>query len=117
METTTLYKKVGKKYVKHDDYGHEGGLPCGLYLFYKPKYNGEHSAMMNMMHYAKVHNIIDVATFSDIYVNIADDMASCIGDAQKQVMAEMKNTGFSFYDIAVRACKLLAEKHVERIKK
>jgi hypothetical protein len=31
-ETTTLYKKLGKRYVKHDDYLDDKGLPQGLYL-------------------------------------------------------------------------------------
>ena len=109
METTTLYRKVGKRYVKHNDYLRDAGLPCGLYLFYKPTYKGQHSAMINMLHYAKVHNIMDVATFSDIYANIGDKMTKCISDAHKQVLAEMQD-GFSFHDIALRACKLLSEK-------
>ena len=29
-ETLTLYKKVGKRYVKYDDYRDPRGLPCGL---------------------------------------------------------------------------------------
>ena len=66
METLTLYKKVGRRYLKHDDYLDERGLPCGLYLFYKPNYKGEHQAMMNMIHYAKVHDVHDVGKFSDL---------------------------------------------------
>lgn len=82
METLTLYKKVGKRYFKHEDYLDERGLPCGLYLFYKPNIYGEHQAMMNMIHYAKVHEIKNVAKFSDLFVahsdKIADALRNCL---------------------------------------
>lgn len=78
METLTLYKKSGKRYVKHDDYLDERGLPCGLYLFYKPNYKGEHSAMMNMIHYAKVHDIQDAGRFSDLYVTHKDKLRDAV---------------------------------------
>lgn len=67
-ETTTLYKKVGKRYVKQDDYLDEKGLPEGLYLFYKNGNSIEPNAMMNMLHYAKVHDIQNVGRFCDLFV-------------------------------------------------
>ena len=80
METLTLYKKVGKRYVKFDDFREDRGLPCGLYLFYKPNSRGEHQAMMNMIHYAKVHEIQNVAKFCDLYVAHSDKIADALRD-------------------------------------
>lgn len=82
-----LYKKVGKRYVKHDDYRDEKGLPCGLYLFYKPNHKGEHTAMMNMVHYAKVHEIQNVAKFCDLYVAHADKIADALSEALKEPLS------------------------------
>lgn len=92
-ETTTLYKKVGKRYVKHDDYLDDVGLPEGLYLFYK---NGKE--MMSMLHYAKVHDIQNVGRFCDLYVAHYDKINDAVGkatgnnrDLTKQIISELSN--------------------------
>ena len=96
-ETTTLYKKVGKRYVKHDDYLDDKGLPEGLYLIYK---NG--NAMMSMLHYAKVHDIQNVGRFCDLYVAHYDKINEAvekairkgefsISDLTKQIISELSN--------------------------
>lgn len=96
-ETTTLYKKVGKRYVKHDDYLDDVGLPEGLYLFYK---NGK--AMMSMLHYAKVHDIKNVGRFCDLYVAHYDKINDAVekavrkgefsvSDLTKQIISELSN--------------------------
>lgn len=103
METLTLYKKVGKRYVKFDDYRDERGLPCGLYLFYKPNVNGEHQAMMNMIHYAKVHEIQNVAKFSDLFVVHSDKIADKLTDFFS------KNQSFSSSDLTKEILKSLSE--------
>lgn len=91
-ETKTLYRKVGKKYVKHDDYLDERGLPCGLYLFYNPNYLGEHKAMMNMLHYAKVHDIRNVDNFCNLFVAHEKEIAEAVEKAIRQ-------GGYSIRDI------------------
>lgn len=96
-ETTTLYRKVGKRYVKHDDYLDDKGLPEGLYLIYK---NGK--AMMYMLDYAKVHDIQNVGRFCDLFVghekNINDAVEKVIrkgefsiSDLTKQIISELSN--------------------------
>jgi hypothetical protein len=80
MSQLTLYKKIGKRYVKHDDYLEPAGLPCGLYLFYKPNHTGEHKAMINIMHYAKVHDIKNVGRFSDLIAGHEDILLRVISD-------------------------------------
>lgn len=64
----TLYKKEGRKYVPVSYYD-VTGYPPGLYLLYSPDYKGEHTAMMNMLHYAKVHDIKNVGKFCDLIVS------------------------------------------------
>ena len=86
-ETTTLYKKVGKRYVKHDDYLDDKGLPEGLYLFYK---NG--NAMMSMLHYAKVHDIQNVGRFCDIFVAHQAKISDAVEKA-------LEKGGFSVNDL------------------
>ena len=83
-ETTTLYKKVGRRYIKFDDFLEDKGLPQGLYLFYKPNHREESSAMMNMLHYAKVHDIKDIGKFSDLIVNHEEKLLNVIREAIKQ---------------------------------
>lgn len=80
-KTTTLYKKVGKRYVKHDDYLDEIGLPEGLYLFYKTRNCCTTNAMMSMLHYAKVHDIQNVGKFCDLYVAHHEIIADAIRKA------------------------------------
>lgn len=101
-KTTTLYKKVGKRYVKHDDYLDEVGLPEGLYLFYKTRESIEPNAMMSMIHYAKVHDIQNVGRFCDLFVAHQDKINEAvevalrkgefsISDLTKQIIAELSN--------------------------
>ena len=104
---TTLYKKVGRKYVKHDDYLEEKGLPEGLYLFYKPNYKGEHSAMMNMLSYAKVHSITDVGKFSDLWVAYEEKLTDAIGKAIDNHIKE--HNGYRLNDLSIIVCKALSE--------
>lgn len=92
-KTTTLYKKVGKRYIKHDDYLDDVGLPQGLYLFYK---NG--NAMMSMMHYAKVHDIQNVGRFCDLYVAHYDKINEAVRkatydnhDLTMKIISELSN--------------------------
>jgi len=92
-ETTTLYRKVGKRYIKHDDYINEKGLPQGLYLFYKPNSLGENSAMMSMLHYAKVHDIQNVGKFCDLIVGHQSKLREAIRKTLE------KQGGFSVNDL------------------
>lgn len=80
-KTTTLYKKVGKRYIKHDDFLDDIGLPEGLYLFYKTKNHDNVNAMMSMLHYAKVHDIQNVGKFCDLYVAHHEKIADAIRKA------------------------------------
>lgn len=77
-ETTTLYRKVGKRYVKHDDYLDDKGLPEGLYLVYKTRNSIEPNAMMSILHYAKVHDIQNVGKFCDLFVAHEDKISNAI---------------------------------------
>ena len=84
--TTTLYEKVGKRYKVYNEYFNEKGLPCGLYLFYKPNDLGEHKAMKSMIHYAKVHDIKNVGKFCDLLAGHEDNVAEAIRKTlQKEV--------------------------------
>ena len=107
METTTLYKKVGRRYVKHDDYLTETGLPVGLYLFYKENYKGEHSAMMNMLHYAKVHDIKNVGKFCDIWAANEDVLNTKIREGIDNWMKEKGN--YTTNELSIIVCKALSE--------
>lgn len=107
METLTLYKKVGRRYIKHDDYFDERGLPIGLYLFYKENYKGEHSAMMNMIHYAKVHDIKNIGKFSDIYSNFGEKIQTEIHKSISDFRD--KKDAPTISDLANIVCKVLSE--------
>ena len=107
-ETTTLYKKVGRRYVKHDDYLDERGLPEGLYLFYQNNHKGEHTSMKNMLHYAKVHDIQNIEKFSDIWVAYGEDIIKAISDEYDKWIKE--NKVFSINELATMVCKVLSKK-------
>ncbi len=104
METTTLYRKIGKRYIKQDDYLNEKGLPCGLYLFYKPSYKGEHLAMMNMIHYAKVHDIKDISSFCDIFVKYESKILEKL-----QIEIDIFKNSYTVSDLAMIMLKIMSE--------
>ena len=105
---TTLYKKVGRKYVKHNTYSDNlNGLPEGLYLLYKNDYDGKHSAMINMLHYAKVHSITDVGKFSDLWVAYEELLNKTIREGIDKWIKEKGN--YSTNDLSIIVCKSLSE--------
>ena len=95
-ETTTLYKKVGKRYIKHNDYLNDVGLPEGLYLFYKTRNCVKTNAMMSMLHYAKVHDIQNVGRFCDLYVAHHEIIADAIRKAAT------KDVQFTINDLTIK---------------
>jgi hypothetical protein len=105
---TVLYKKVGRRYVEHNAYSDNlNGLPEGLYLLYKENYKKEHSAMMNMLHYVKVHSITDVGKFSDLWVAYEDKLNVAIRQGIDNWVKEKGN--YSTNDLSVIVCKALSE--------
>ena len=105
---TTLYKKVGRRYVEHDTYSDNlNNLPQGLYLLYKPNYKGEHSAMMNMLHYAKVHSITDIGKFSDLWVAHEEKLNVAIRQGIDDWIKEKGN--YSTNELSIIVCKALSK--------
>jgi hypothetical protein len=105
---TVLYKKVGRRYVEHNAYSDNlNGLPEGLYLLYKENYKKEHSAMMNMLHYVKVHSITDVAKFSDLWVKHEEVLNKTIEEAINKWFEDRKT--YSTNDLSIIVCKALSE--------
>ena len=100
-----LYKKQGRRYIKVDRF-EDTGLPEGLYLFYKPDYKGEHSAMMNMLHYAKVHQIENVGKFCDFWVKHEEVLTKEISKSIDEWIKEKKS--YSINDLSILVCKALS---------
>lgn len=100
-----LYKKKGKRYIKVDRF-EDTGLPKGLYLFYKPDYKGEHSAMMNMLHYAKVHQIENVGKFCDFWAKHEEVLTKEISKNIDEWIKEKKS--YSINDLSILVCKALS---------
>lgn len=100
-----LYKKQGRRYIKVDRF-EDTGLPEGLYLFYKPNYKGEHSAMMNMLHYAKVHQIENVGKFCDFWVKHEEVLNKEISKNINEWIKE--NKSYSINDLIILVCKTLS---------
>jgi len=105
MNETTLYKKIGRRYVKHDDFLDPKGLPQGLYLFYKPNYLGEHSAMMSMLHYAKVHDVQEVGKFCDLIVGHEKKLDEAI----RTFLENRKEVGFSVNDLTLEILAIITK--------
>ncbi len=105
----TLYKKVGRKYVPVNYYD-VTGYPPGLYLLYQPDYKGEHTAMMNMLHYAKVHDIKNVGKFCDL-ITSADVLQEKLYKAVDD-FAKNNNNSYSRQDIVNILLKLIADGEV-----
>ena len=107
MKEKELYKKVGKRYVVYNNYFDETGLPEGLYLLYKYNHNGGHSAMMNMLHYAKVHDIKNVGKFCDMWVAYEEVLNKAIREGIDNWVKEKGN--YSTNELSIIVCKALSE--------
>ena len=104
----TLYKKEGRRYVPVNYYD-VTGYPPGLYLLYKPDYKGEHTAMMNMIHYAKVYDIKNVGKFCDL-VSSSEVLSQKLHEGVKEWVET--HGSYSWQDIVNILLKLIADGEV-----
>lgn len=99
----TYYKKVGRKYIPIEHYEMEG-VPEGLYLFYKKQYS---HGMMNMLSYAKLHDIKNINKWSDLEINFGDELREKLNQEIESWIQKEKR--YSLQDLTNIVFKVISE--------
>lgn len=107
METSTVYKKVGRRYIPIHTINIDG-VQEGLWLVIKNSYSKQ---FRELLHLIKTHELVDVGKFSDFYKAHHEEIQKHLGVNYEKFIGKLReeNKGFSTSDLVDVVIKTLSE--------